>query len=192
MLGFSPTTSPPHCTSSSFAIWSLVCTPVSWYPFPSLGPHTSSAKPVLSQSSFAKDASSIWNRSLTLTASPLLGLDGVVTRGRVERNRIYVLHNETGKKLGITYIWFGSRGSKLSWAERMKDGGRERGGQEMWGEELEAVIGGLEFGDEEAGDLEFFLFFGGISVIRLTSTSLRDWLNLVTLNSPTSNLISKN
>ena len=42
----------------------------------------------------------------------------------------------------------------------MGGGGRERGGQEMRGEGLEASMGGLEFeNDEEAGDLEFFLFF---------------------------------
>lgn len=37
----------------------------------------------------------------------------------------------------------------------------------MRGEGLETLIGGLEFDDEEAGDLEFFLFFGGISITRL-------------------------
>lgn len=57
-----------------------------------------SRSPVLSHSRAARMGSSIWKRSLTRTASPRLGREGVVCKGRVLRKVTYSRHRDRGKK----------------------------------------------------------------------------------------------
>lgn len=74
MFGFKLSTSPPH---SFFVASSLSSSPST------TGFITSSRSPVSSHSLAAKPASCTCSRSFTLTASPRLGLPGVVVNGSV-------------------------------------------------------------------------------------------------------------
>lgn len=75
-------------------------------------PITNSLNPVSNHNLFANPGSSIWNLSLTLTASPFFGFPGVVTSGSVFKKFTYILHSAEVKKLRVMTIWFSTTGSR--------------------------------------------------------------------------------
>ena len=75
-------------------------------------PITNSLNPVSNHNLFANPGSSIWNLSLTLTASPFFGFPGVVTSGSIFKKFTYVLHSADVKKLRTMTIWFSTTGSR--------------------------------------------------------------------------------
>src|SRR5689334_15586984 len=118
ILGFSPTTSPPH---NSFLSASDISSVV-----PSPAPRTRFFSEVPLQSRSANATSLTWKRSFTQTASPFFGFPGVVVSGSDWRNATYCLHRVAVQKLGIVTIWLG----RLSTSERSASGMRgEKMGQ---------------------------------------------------------------
>jgi len=75
---------------------------------------TKSFNPVSVHSLLAKLASSIWKRSLTRTASPFLGIPGVVERGKDFKKATYLAQRVEVQRFEMVRIWEGRTVSKVS------------------------------------------------------------------------------